>query len=91
MTPVEHADVARRIRRVFVRSLALNLDPDDPSFPSDLGSVAGLDSLTLLEFVAGLEDEFRVEIEPDRLSLAFLGDMRALTEYFAERMRTDSR
>jgi len=84
MIPVENADVARRICRVFVRSLELNLDPDDPSFPVDLGSVAGLDSLAMIEFVAGLEEEFHFEIEPDRFNIEFLGDLQALSEYVAE-------
>jgi acyl carrier protein len=86
MISVENADVARRIRRVFVRSLELNLDPDDPSFPVDLSSVAGLDSLAMIEFVAGLEEEFHFEIEPDRFNIEFLGNLQALSEYVAERI-----
>ena len=90
MPPEDHTDqaeIARRIRRVFVRTLSLNLDPDAPVLAQDLASVAGLDSLALLEFVAGLEKEFHLQIEPDRLGIEFLGDLRALTEYFAERLR----
>lgn len=85
----EQAEIARRIRRVFVGTLSLNLDPDDPVLAQDLTSAAGLDSLALLEFVAGLEKEFHVAIEPDQLSIEFLGDLRAMTEYFAERLRAD--
>jgi acyl carrier protein len=76
-------DVARRIRGVFVKSLSLNLNPDEDSVPSNLTSVAALDSLAMLELVAGLESEFGREIDPERLTIAFLGDLDALTEYFS--------
>jgi acyl carrier protein len=69
--PLEKSDITRRIRLVFVKSLDLNLDPDDPSFPSDLSSVAGMDSLALLQFLAGLEEEFCLQIEPDNLNMEF--------------------
>lgn len=90
MTSMENAEIARRIRRVLVRSLSLDLDPDDPCLAQDLHSVVGLDSLAKLEFIDGLEKEFRLEIEPERLNTAFLGDLRALTEYFAQRLAARS-
>ena len=46
-----------------------------------------MDSLALLEFVAGLEDEFQFRIEPDRFNIEFLRDLQALSEYVAERTR----
>ncbi len=85
MAVEENAQIADRIRRVFVRSLALNLDEEDLPKVRDLGSVAGLDSLAMLSFVAGLEEEFATEIEADRLNIGFLGDLEALVDYFAQR------
>ena len=90
MTPPENAEIADRIRRVFIRSLDLNLDPEEMSTPGDLSSVAGLDSLAILEFVVCLEEEFSVPIEPDRLNIEFLSDLDLLVEYFAERLRIGS-
>ena len=90
MTPPENAEIAGRVRRVFIRSLELNLDPEEMSAPGDLSSVAGLDSLAILEFVVGLEEEFSVPIEPDRLNIEFISDLEALAEYFAERLRIGS-
>jgi acyl carrier protein len=78
-------ELARRIRRVFVAALGLELDP--AAVGDDLRAVAGMDSLATLEFVAGLESELGVTIEPDRLSLDLLGDVRALTAYFGRRLR----
>jgi acyl carrier protein len=89
MTSPEHAEIANRIRRVFVQSLVLNLSPDETARISDLSSVAGLDSLALLGFVAGLEKEFSHQIDPEHLNLAFLSDLQALTDYFAQRIPQD--
>ncbi len=83
MTASKQPKIADRIRSVFVQSLVLNLTPEETRQIKDLGSVAGLDSLSLLEFVAGLEKEFSRQIEPDCLNLAFLGDLELLTEYFS--------
>ena len=85
--PLEYSDIARRICLVFVRSLDLNLDPDDPAFPSDLSSVAGMDSLALLQFLAGLEEEFCLQIEPDNLNMEFFSDLHALSEYIGKRIQ----
>jgi acyl carrier protein len=87
---MEASNINRRIRIVFVRSLDLNMDPDDPDFPMDLGSVAGLDSLALVTFVADLEGEFQFQIEPDKLNIEFLCDLKALSEYFTEHIEKDS-
>jgi acyl carrier protein len=87
--PMEQNDIARRICLVFVKSLDLNLDPDDPSFPNDLSSVAGLDSLSLLEFIAGLEAEFQFKMEPEKFTLEFLSDLNALSDYIAEQTGQD--
>lgn len=86
-TPTEHADVARRIRRAFVRAFDLNLKPDNSSICGpDLSSVAGLDWPAMLGFVAGLEEEFHIQIEADQLTIEFLGDLEVMTAYFAERL-----
>jgi acyl carrier protein len=79
----DRARIADRIRAVFVRSLALDIDPAELSPYRDLNSLAGLDSLAMLEFVTGLEQEFDVEIEPECLTTSFLGDLDALVDYFA--------
>jgi acyl carrier protein len=89
--PTKNPDIARRICLVFVSSLDLNLYPDDPSFPADLSSVAGMDSLAVLEFVAGLEDEFKLQIDPDMFSIEFFSDLHALSGYIAERIQQGQR
>jgi acyl carrier protein len=87
---LDRAALADRIRGVFVRSLSLDLDSSRLPVSPDLGSLAGLDSLAMLEFVAGLEQEFSFEIEPERLTRDFLGDLDALVDYFAAHLGGDA-
>ena len=54
-----------RIRRVFVKSLQLNVRAEDLPYEQKLDEVVGLDSLAVLEFVTSVEKEFGVTIEPE--------------------------
>ena len=86
MTLPDRSALADRIRRVFVRSLSLDLDPAALPPSPDLTSLAGFDSLAILEFVAGLEKEFGIEIENERLTMDFLGNLDGLVDYLVERL-----
>lgn len=89
MPNIDENDITSRIRRVFVNALSLNLGTVDESMlGSDLGLISGLDSLAILEFVAGLEEEFNIQIETERLNRKFLADLETLVAYLAERLQT---
>ena len=89
MSIIDENNIISRILRVFEEALSLNLGLIDESVQgSDLSLIVGLDSLAILEFVAGLEEEFNMEIEMERLNTEFLGDLEALVAYFAERLGT---
>lgn len=90
MSIIDENDINSRIRRVFKEALSLNLGTIEESKQgSDLSLIAGLDSLAILEFVAGLEEEFNMEIEIERLNTEFLGDLKTLTAYFTERLQSN--
>jgi len=74
-------DTARRIRRVFVESLGLNLSEADLDYERKLDEYAGLDSLAILEFITALEKEFGITIEPELLRLDFVSDLQELAAY----------
>ena len=74
-----------RIRRVFVRSLHLNLSEGDLDYESKLDESVGLDSLAVLEFVTALEKEFGITIEPELLRLDFVRDLPQLAAYIEDR------
>ena len=79
------SDTADRIRRVFVRSLHLNLSEGDLDYESKLDESVGLDSLAVLEFVTALEKEFGITMEPELLRLDFVRDLPQLAAYIEDR------
>ena len=78
-TPARHT--IDRIRRVFIAALHLNLREEDLPYEQKLDEAAGLDSIAVLEFVAALETEFRIEIEPELLEIDLLRDLPRLASY----------
>ena len=83
-------DVARRIRKVLIRSLSLNLSEADLRYTDKLDEVAGLDSLAVLEFLTALEKEFHITIDPERMNLETLRDLPTLAGYIMARLPADS-
>jgi acyl carrier protein len=47
--------------------------------------VVGLDSLAVIEFVAALEKEFGITLEPELLRLDFVSDLPQLARYIEDR------
>ena len=79
-------DVADRIKRVFIDTVAPGLREEALRFTEKLDDVAGLDSIALLEFVVALEKEFQFRFEPDQLRRELLRDLDGLTSYVAGRL-----
>lgn len=70
-----------RIRRIFIESLHLNLRAEDLAYGDKLDEVVALDSVAVLEFVAALEKEFEIAIEPEMLTIEVVRDLRQLAAY----------
>jgi len=79
-------DTTDRIRRVFVRSLHVNLREEDLDYEERLDEVAGLDSLAVIEFVTALEKEFGITMEPELLRLDLVKNLPQLAAYVEERV-----
>lgn len=79
-------DTADRIRRIFVTSLHLNLSEADLDYEQRLDELVGLDSLAVIEFVAAIEKEFGITMEPELLRLDFVRDLPQLAAYVEERV-----
>ena len=73
--------ILERLRLAANVSLKLNLTPAELAGLNRLDDVAGLDSLTVLEFLAAVEREFGLSIAPDHLQGEFLADLPALADY----------
>lgn len=81
MSTLDPTGIAARIRRVLIDSLSLDLRDEEVAYAERLDEVVGLDSLTVLEFVAALEKEFAIVLDPEHLELEKLKDLAALTSY----------
>ena len=78
-------DTLRRVRMIFVESLQLNLREDELGDVTQLSEIAGVDSMAALIFVAAIEGEFQIVIEPERLELDFIQDLPRLAAYVEAR------
>ena len=85
------SDTLDRIRRVFIESLHLNIRAEDLNYGDKLDEAAGLDSVAVLEFIAALEKEFEIQLEPEMLTLETVRDLRQLAAYIEERARSRPR
>ena len=85
MAGLRSGETLDRIRRVFVESLHLNIQAEDLASQDKLNEAAGLDSVAVLEFVAALEKEFEITLEPEMLTIEVVGDLKQLAAYIDER------
>jgi acyl carrier protein len=74
-------DTMRRIRRIFIESLHLNLREEDFSYEAKLDEAVGLDSVAVLEFVTGIEKDFGITFEPEMLTIVLVRDLKKLAAY----------
>jgi acyl carrier protein len=74
-----------RVTRVIVERLGANVTEADLSGVTRLDEVVPLDSIALLEFTVGLEQEFAIRFEQDRLDRSFLVDLAGLVKYLDAR------
>ena len=85
--PPGQPDILSRLRTVLVESLQLNLPQDELRGVTRLSEIAGVDSMAALVFVAAVEKEFHIVIEPERLELDFIEDLPRLAVYVEARSK----
>ncbi len=78
--------ILQRLRHVAVRALNLNLSADELATLTRLDEVTGLDSLSILEFVSALEQEFGITLGEDQLRSSFLANLPELARYIGGRL-----
>lgn len=75
-----------RIRSALIECLGLNVNEADLGYEQLLDESVGLDSVAALEFIAALEKEFGIQIEPEMLELDKLRRLPQLASYVEARM-----
>ncbi|GHH76880.1 hypothetical protein GCM10018793_23650 [Streptomyces sulfonofaciens] len=69
-------NVVERVRKVLAEVLPGELQAQDIPEDADMVTELGLDSLTAIEFLLRVEDEFDIELDYENLSLAQLTSVR---------------
>jgi acyl carrier protein len=82
-------ETMERIRRVFA-DLHLDGGGQVPSHAEMLDAAASLDSIAVLEFMAAVEKEFGIQLEPAAIEFEFLRDVVALAAYIEDRIKRPS-
>ena len=71
-----------RIKERVVKALELDIEPSD--IPDDevlFGGELGLDSISVLEVLVAIEEEFAIEIEEEDFRVEEFASIRQLAEY----------
>ena len=80
-------DVTHRVKEALVQGLQLDVEPneipdDEPLFGEGLAG----DSITALEIVFALEEEFGFEVEDEDLQVELFDSVRTLSRYIEEKL-----
>lgn len=84
-----HPETLRRIRFISNECLQLNAGEEVLSGMNRLSDLVGLDSMAAVLFVAAIEKEFQIVIEPEFLNLQFLDNLPGLARYVESRRKND--
>ncbi|MCP5113334.1 MAG: hypothetical protein GY953_21080 [bacterium] len=77
-----------RVVGAITGSVGANVTEEQLLGAARLDDVVPLDSLGLLEFAKGLEDEFAIRFEPERMTRDFFIDLPGLLAYLEEHAAT---
>jgi acyl carrier protein len=78
----DEAGLTRRVKRVIIEALHLNVDPDEiPDDETIFGGGLGADSTAALEVLFAVEEEFGIEVEDEDLRVEMFDSVRALRDY----------
>ncbi|MFL6137252.1 MAG: acyl carrier protein [Frankiaceae bacterium] len=78
-------DTMARLRRTVVAALRLDCDPADVPV-SDLRNALGIDSLSGLELLIWVENEFDIQIDDEDLTVALVDSLETLAQYVDARI-----
>lgn len=78
-------DIKSKLKNIFVKALRSNLTPDEIP-DQDLIHYLGIDSITSLEVLIWVENEFNIIIEDDDLSPALVDSLDTLEAYVSKKM-----
>lgn len=81
LDPSHEASMIPRIGELLARVTKNPAFAENVTATTDLVNEVGLDSLQMIDFLLGLEDEFRIEVDFDSLDMQHLTSVEALCRY----------
>jgi len=83
---MDNADIEAKLKAMIVERLFLQIKPEEIETDASLTDVYGVDSVSLLELVVGLEEAFGVQIEDGDFNLAYFSSVASLRDFVKERL-----
>ncbi|MCX7591545.1 MAG: acyl carrier protein [Kiritimatiellae bacterium] len=77
-----------RLKRMMVERLFLRVQPEEIDESKSLITHYGVDSVSLLELVVGLEEEFGISVEDREFDVAHFETVNALAAFVRQKMAT---
>jgi len=78
---INELEVRDRMKMVLAREAMLEVKPQDMDDDAAFIEEYGMDSIQVLQFIIGLEEEFGISLEDDELDLEVLHSIRSVTEH----------
>lgn len=77
--------IESQIKEMIVQRCFLEIDPSSIGDEDDLLETVGLDSVSILELVVGLEEVFGVTFEDTEFNIENFRNVKAMADYVRER------
>jgi acyl carrier protein len=86
---LENDALKTRLAELYIKALRLQILPEDVG-RDNLVADLGIDSVNSLELLIWVEDEFKIRIEDEELSVALVDSIDTLANYVAAKVRGES-
>ncbi len=83
---MENADIEPKLKAMIVERLFLQIAPETIETDASLIETYGVDSVSLLELVVGLEEAFGIQVEDGDFNLDNFVSVAALRDFVKERL-----
>ncbi|MDP6523653.1 MAG: acyl carrier protein [Kiritimatiellia bacterium] len=78
--------IESRLKKMIVERLFMKISPDEIEDEKSLINVYGVDSVSLLELVVGIEEEFGIEVEDEDFDVRSFETVAALSAFVQRKM-----
>ena len=88
---IDRENITRRVKATLVSALQLQIAPEEIADEELLfgeGDTLGIDSVTTLEFICALEEEFKIEVDDDDLHVERFTSVLSVVDYIEAELQS---